>query len=61
MIESFLELANTTVSIRMFRNRMKTLRDPLKTLRNMRTGNVSELTHLPIVKPPLTPIRRTIT
>ena len=42
----FLEQASTTVNIKLFNNRIATLVDPLKTLKNLRIGVVSELTHM---------------
>lgn len=49
-MKSFLEQVNNTMNITMFRNRLPTLKDPLRTLKNVREGNVTELTHLPLVK-----------
>jgi hypothetical protein len=44
-MSQFLDQSNNTSSLKMFRTRLSTLKDPNLTLCNLRKGNVSELSH----------------
>lgn len=48
-MESHVEQQNANMSITLYKNRLATLKDPVKTLQNVRNGNLNEIITLPSV------------